>query len=234
MHALVRHGAARYVDANGVLQTGFRGMTVDMPEEEFDRLEALGAVMPADEELTRGGTLMPLPNTASDEELIAWVSVATRDEIAAQIADTPHLADRLLTARDAVKQKLAEQNEILGGVQDAVDEGLELAAKREQAQTQPSPEGAAPEAGGEGDDTKSDGDAGDGGDATNEITDEAIGEVIHGTVAVVSKFLSEHPEQFQRILAAERERAQESGAKPDHVREGVVTAAQAAAAHVAN
>jgi hypothetical protein len=242
----IRHGAVRYkVPKAGTprgysIKVGFRSMKVDMPQSEVDRLEPLGAVVGVNDELPKGGKLSPLPNTASDEELIAWVSVATAEEIASQIADTPDLADRIMTARATVTERLKQQNEILGGVDDAVAQGLELAAQRADAEakaqaeaavqlppavTEPTPAGAdvvPPESGGDPSPvTKSDGDDVD--HAGN------LDEVVAQSVPKVSEYLSEHPEQAAAVLDAEKVRAAQEGAKPPNVREGVIKAVEAAA-----
>lgn len=245
---LVRHGAVRYrVPRKGKVATltAFRGMTVDMPQEEIDRLEPLGAVVKPGSELERDGKMMPLPNTASDEELIAWVSVATKAEIAAQIAETPLLGDRISTAALKVKEALAAQNELLGGLQETVDEGMQLAAEREQAEAKAAAQGAqpgaepeadanagnvSPEAGGDPSAVKGAGD--NGGDAGGPNLDAiALAKVVSQSIPKVSEYLSEHPEQASAVLEAEKVRAAQPDAKPDTVREGIIKAVTAAAQH---
>lgn len=246
---LIRHGAARYRVPHGkgyVIRTAFRGMKVDVPQSEADRLIREGAAVPPDEELAKNGRMLPLPNTASDQELIAWVSVASKAEIEAEIEAHPHLADRLLTAADAVKKRLEEQNEILGGLQDTVDAGLDAAAKREQAEATasagsaddgavpvPPAPGAVPPATDGSVSPESGGTPAAPSVSGTEVTHD-LGEVVKGSIKKVSQFLSENPDKASAVLEAEKVRAAQPDADPDHVREGLIKAVRTAAAHAAH
>jgi hypothetical protein len=121
----VRHGAVTWqvrVGKREQTETAFRNMVVDMPQSEIDRLKPLGAVVDVNEELPLGGRLTPIPSTASDQELIAWASVANRDEIIAEIQRQPALGDRILAAHEIVQRQLEEQNELLGGLKPDIEE----------------------------------------------------------------------------------------------------------------
>jgi len=215
----VQHGAARYrVKRKGggtVLRTAFRGMTVEVPEDEGQRLIDQGAAILPDQELPRGGRMMPLPSTASDEELKAWVSVATSSEIDEACERQPKIADRIRNARKSYEDDMEAQNELQGGVPrqpEKVDNG-----QLNQGESQVSVQG-----------TVVTQPVGDGQGNGGEPSDEDLDKVVEGTVGDVSEFLSDNPELSQRVLDAEARRA---NAKNEEPRKGVLEAVQVAAAH---
>lgn len=229
----VRHGAITYkvqVGDREVQENAFRGMVVDLSESEADRLRSYGAVVDADAELSLPGRLAPIPNTASDEELISWASVANKSEIAAAIADRPEIGDRLRAAADVVKRRLEAQNELLGGLDDVVKEGQQEAKKRQKAaekrdkaqrggnrtpaKTTPAKTAAA--SGGAGDDD----------DEEDDIADV----VLQDDPNKVVEFVAENPHLAAQVLEAENERAKATNGQP---RDVVVKAVEAAASHSA-
>jgi hypothetical protein len=198
-------------------ETAFRGMIIEVPKDEAKRLRDLGAVIDPSEELPLGGELSPVPSTASDNELVAWVSVANRQDILDAIRQQPELGDRILAAHEIVQRQLQEQSEFLGGIKPDIE--------RVQAEAV------------ESNATGADGGVGDGdGDVTNDDDDDDVDadDVVKGNVDAISKFLSENPSRHADILEAEKRRAAADGAKPANVRDGVVMAVQAAAAHTTN
>ena len=228
VHVLVRHGMAYFLDKDGNQRTVFRGQKVKMPASEAERLRAHGAVVDADAELPRVGRITPIPNTASDEELIAWVSVATKSEIVEAIAQNPALGDRILAARDTVKKRLEAQDELLSGIDSTVKQGSALAKKRAQADKSTAPTSGA---GGknatrvtqDADDDEEDEDDDD--DDDDDLDEDDPRSVVKGNVGEVSAFLNDNPDKAQAILEAEQDLAQDEDRE---VRPGVVAAAQAA------
>lgn len=223
----IRHGLAFYIGEDGHQYTAFRGQRVDVPSSEAERLKTLGAAVAADDELPMLGRITPIPNTASDEELIAWVSVANNAEIAEAIAEQPALGDRLLAARDIVKKRMEEQDEILSGVDDVIKKAKALAKKRKAGTKRGAPTSGAdghnatvaiPDE--DGDDDEEEDDDEDELDDTNPTT------VVRGNVGDVAKFLSENPDQYNEVLEAEKALALD---KQREVRPGVVKAVEAAA-----
>lgn len=106
-----------YEDAKGntLSRNYFRGDVVpDISEEEYERLAAMGAVVPADTELERPGALMALPDSPSDEELLAWVANASEGEIAQLALDRAHMVERIQGARTVAKANYKRQMEMLG------------------------------------------------------------------------------------------------------------------------
>jgi hypothetical protein len=225
----IRHGLAFYLDEDGHQHTVFRGQRVSMPASEAKRLKTLGAAVDADDELPMLGRITPIPNTASDEELIAWVSVANKSEIAEAIAEQPALGDRLLAARDIVKKRLEQQDELLSGVESVINQGKALAKKRKAATKRGAPTSGAdgtnamaviPDPEDEVDDDE------DEDDDDDELDDTSPESVVRGNVSDVSKFLSEHPDQYSEVLEAEKALALD---KQRDVRPGVLKAVEAAA-----
>lgn len=229
----VRHGAVTYSTKIGdrdVQESAFRGMIIDISEEEADRLRSYGAVVDADAELSLPGRLAPIPNTASDEELVSWASVANRDEIAAAIADRPEIGDRLRAAAEVVKRRLDAQNELLGGLDDVVKQGQKEAKKRAKAAEErdkaqrggnraakkAAPAKQAPPSGGADDDD----------DEEDDIADV----VASDDPQEVVQFVAENPHLASQVLEAENERAKASNGQP---RDIVIKAVEAAASHSA-
>jgi hypothetical protein len=227
----IRHGLAYYIDEDGHQYTAFRGQKVDVPFEEAERLKALGAAIPHDEELPMLGRITPLPNTASDEELIAWVSVATKAEVAQAIAEHPALGDRLLNARDIVLKRLEDQNEILSGVDGVVRQGKALAKKHKAAVKR-----GAPTSGADGKNAKAvipeddDDEEDDEDDEEDDLDEDDPASVVKGSTSDISAWLSNHPDQAVAVLEAEKALALD---RQREVRPSVIFAVEAAA-NIAN
>jgi hypothetical protein len=227
----VRHGLAFYLDKDGHQRTVFRNQKVSMPRSEAERLRAHGAVVDVDEDLPMVGRLTPIPNTASDEELIAWVSVATKGEIVTAISENPALGDRILAARDVVKKRLEAQDELLSGIDSTVKQGTALAKKRASAEKRGAPTSGAAgknarnlvstDADDDGDDDEEDDDEDD-----DDLDEDDPRAVVRGNVNEVSDFLVQHPDQAQAVLEAEKALALD---KQRDVRPGVIEAVKQAA-----
>jgi len=223
----IKHGLAFYFDESGenpVQLTAFRTQVIDVSAKEAKRLKSLGAAVDVDEELPLLGRITPLPNTASDEELLAWVSVASRSEIAQAVEDRPELGDRILAARDTIQERMEAQQELLSGISSDIKKAQERAQERAQVEE-------------EEEDLIGEGEEEGEGEGEGEELHDNPDEIVKGNVEAVSKYLSENPDQAQVILDAETRRAdalRASGDKRAKVREGVVQAAQAAAAHFAS
>lgn len=227
----IRHGLAFYLDETvkdrPVQRTAFRTQVIDVSSNEAARLKSIGAAVAEDEELPRQGVLTPIPNTASDEELIAWVSVATKDEIAQAVAERPLLKDRLLSAADIIKKRLEAQQDLLNGLKPAISKGERLAAKRKEGQSAPTTgltgRNQVTQSQDEEDlDDLEDEDE----DEEEELDEDDPREVVKGNVDHVSKHLSEHPDQAGAVMEAENDLAEAQKRAP---REGVIKAVQAAA-----
>lgn len=100
-HALIQYRVSN--DANALTELAFRNQVVNLPSSEERRLREAGAVIDADAEPERPGILAPLPETASDEEVIGWVLSASETEIASTAAAQPLLAHRIAAARDHIR-----------------------------------------------------------------------------------------------------------------------------------
>lgn len=220
----VRHGAVTYAVKQGdntVQETAFRNMVIDLSDAEEQRLRAIGAVVDEEHELTLPGRLTPIPNTASDEELIAWASVANKGEIAAAVAERPEVGDRLRAAAQVVKERLEAQNELLGGLSEAISDGKSQAKQREkaakardrnqrggnrtpakQAATVPPP--------------------------PDDDEEDDLDEVVRQDPNKVAEFIAENPQHAAAVLEAENRYATEQNAQP---RDVVVKAAEVAAQH---
>lgn len=212
----VRHGLISYTaERNGreVRETAFRGQVVDIRKDEVERLESHGAIVSEDEELPRPGSMLPLPETASDEEIRNWALGATDAEVREVIQTRPMLADRVEAAHRAVKEDLEHQAEHLGEKAEVAQEAAKESEEEEQEEQ--SSESSAPTT------------------ATEQQRAQAEAEteadnVVKGSNAEVSKYLSEHPEHANAIMDAETRRAQATGEEP---RQGVRRAVEAAAGH---
>jgi hypothetical protein len=76
-----------------------RGEIHEIPQNEFDRLEKLGALVPEGGELERPGQLIPLLANASGEHIRNYLSSGSTAEILAHVPDYPTaLVDRLAAA----------------------------------------------------------------------------------------------------------------------------------------
>jgi hypothetical protein len=226
----IRHALAFYLDENGHQYTAFRNQKVEVPTKEAERLKTLGAAVDVDDELPMVGRITPIPNTASDEELISWVSVATTSEIVEAVAEQPELKDRILAARDVVKKRLEAQDELLSGIDKTLKAGTALARKRKNASKK-----GAPTTGADGRNVNAvipDDEVDDEVDDDDEVEDEEPDYpaddprmVVRGNVGEVAGFLAENPDKAQDVLEAEKAEALD---KQREVRPGVVKAVAAA------
>lgn len=219
--ARVRYGLITWADSTDehgrvLEEKAFRGMRVALPDAEFDRLYAAGAVIPDDEELDQPGQMIELSDGATNEEVLAWAQSATDNEINVLAAARPALTDRLSDALLSKKARLEAQNTHLGGSVATLAPpvaDVEVISELEVGLLD--------------DDTSEDDDIEDAGVLQPEFADQ----VVQGNVAQVSAFLSENPRAAASILAAENRRASTTQ-PPEDARIGVIRAAQAAAAHV--
>lgn len=222
----VRHGAVTYsvkVGGRDVQESAFRGMVIDVSAEEEQRLRSFNAVVDVGTELTLPGRLTPLPNTASDEELIAWASVANKGEVAAAIAARPEIGDRLRAARQVVSEKLKAQNELLGGLDDVIEDGqkqakqnLKAASKRDKAQR-----------GGVKTPTKQ-AQASARVTADDDDEEDDLDDVVKQDGDTVAKFVADNPQHAAAVMEAENRLAQEHNREP---RDVIIQAVTVAAAH---
>ena len=228
-HALISYKTE--IDGRTVYENAFRGMIVDIPAAEAERLEAHGALVPADYDLARPGVISALTESPSDEEVVNWVASATDTEIAELVAARPIIATRIEGAKEIIEQRAKEQAELLGQKADIAAD----AAK--DAETPPTPETNAPTSltGATGDAT---------GDVTpieppppgvdpaasvEDIETARFDELVKGNTSEVSEYLSQNPGHARQVLEAEVRLATAEGRDP---RKGVERAAQAAAGHV--
>ncbi|HEU5046149.1 MAG TPA: hypothetical protein VFT75_18660 [Nocardioidaceae bacterium] len=226
----VQHGATRWraPRPNGqpgyVVRTAFRGMLVEIPDDQAQERLDSGAVVLPDAELPRGGRMRPLPSNGSDEELKAWVSVATKDEIDVACEQHPKLADRIRDAREQHDAALEAQNELQGGFVPGAPEVDGQVVTGNPDVTVTGTEVTTPVGGAGGAVV----DAGDEDEDEDEVTDEELDDLVSETVTKVSEFLGDNPDLAQRVLDAETRRANAANEEP---RKGVIEAARIAAAH---
>jgi len=231
----VRHALLQYQSKNTLGQdtyeTAFRNMSVEMEDgPETDRLLGLGAIVPDGEELSRPGRMLALPETATDAEILNWVSGATTPEVAELVSARPVMAPRLLSAQEAVSQRFAEQAELLGQAAEqppvvttpvdvlTTDNGLGLTPAPQPSTTEfpavnsPGDIGGSPAASGQpllADD--------------GSLSPDDADKIVAGGARQVADYISENPRHAQAVLDAESRRGEDP-------RVSVIRAAQAAAA----
>lgn len=200
-HALVQYtvteeGQTRY-------ETAFRNQIVDIPEDQVERLDELGATVAPDESLERPGTMSNLSDAASDMEIINWVMGASDTEVEALVRSKPGMAGRIEAAHASVKERFQEQNLHLGGLLEIADELLaaEAAAQKE------------------ADDLI--GNTGE----PEPLTAEAADAIVDGNAKSVVDYISEHPADALLLVEAEHRR---SAARKEDVRVSIIKAAEAA------
>lgn len=207
----VRHATVQYFvkDSQGNtvdFKTAFRNQVVDIPADQVDRLDALGATVPADQDLDRPGRMLALPESAGDSEILSWVMGATNEEVEALVRERPALAGRIAAAKEGVEARFAEQNLHLGGLQKLAEE-----AEAEQPEQPPVPtETPTPVP------------------TVDNATLDAAGAdlVVKGNATSVTNYISENPVNAATVLEAENRLAVDEGRDP---RTSVVRAAAAAA-----
>lgn len=235
-HALV-HWTHR-VDDRDVQEIALRGAIIELPAQEAERLDALGATIPVDAELGRPGTLQRLSEDPSDEEIISWVMSATTEEVTELAVNRPILIPRMRGALDRVHNLRARQTEVLSEALRSVDVRLpdipsgpaegESAMMTDLSSNAQGTDGA-PEANDAGTQTDQGGDG--------NLADDALkspDEVVAGDVESVKDYLSRFPQRGAEILEAENRRTEElrrrGGTDADaQPRKGVVRAVQATA-----
>lgn len=210
----VRHGLVQFIaerDGQQVHEVAFRGQVVDIPKDQAERLKEYGAIVAEDEDLARPGTMLPLPETATDEEIRTWVLGATDAEVREVAERRPMLADRIGAAHAAVKEDLKNQAEHLGQAKETAEKAAKEAEKKEEENEGGSTPTTATEQQRELDEAAA-------------VADR----VVQGSNSDVSKHLSENPTHAQAIMEAEVRRAEAAGEEP---RQGVRRAVEAAAGH---
>lgn len=230
----------------------FRGMTIELSQEEYDRYLKEGAVVAANAELDAPGRLLALSATASDEEILNWALAATPTEVEVAATANPMLASRLRSAGDYAKQRADAYNEHLGGLVDAAERGATRgasdAAEREPFTTptgDPATAPGTPPAPASHEGTGVDGEpiivpgatetpasgTVPGPEGTTDAAEaEYFDGIVKGNRDAVTKFIAENPQHASKILEAENRRAAIEEEQP---RVSVVRAVQAAAGHTA-
>lgn len=232
----IRHATVQYFtqkDENGRprnYETAFRGQIVDIPADQVERLDSLGATVPTDQDLERPGRMLALPDTATDAEITSWVMGATEDEVKALVASRPVMAARIESAAAAVKQRFSEQNLHLGGLKSIADDAEERQrAEAEAAAAAAAATGAppvvtpltppAPDASSQGTPPAPDA-------TTPDLSAEQADEVVKANAKTVSEYISQNPRFAGAVLEAEGRLAVSEKRDP---RTSVVRAAEAAA-----
>lgn len=227
----IRHALVQYVTSDGNFETAFRGMTVDIPADQVERLDSLGATVDPDDELERPGRMLTLPDTATDAEITSWVMGATNDEVKALVSQRPIMAARIEAAKAAVEERFQEQNLHLGELRQVAEQAEEdlIGTGGEAA---PAATDGAPE------------DTGDGtvdtansltGPVANPAAEEALpaaeaDQLVKGNAQTVAAFIAENPRTAAVVLEAEGRLAEKEKRDP---RVSVVRAAEAAAGFTA-
>lgn len=216
-NAIVRWKVPRTDGASGhVLVSAFRGMLVDIPDDQASALLESGAVVPAEERLERGGSLAPLPTKGSDEELRSWASDATAEEIEEACAANPEIADRIRAARRRYEENRAAESALSGGLPEGAVAGT--GAQAGGADEEDSSSSTAPAAATD-DDTPAPATGEDSTGADDLLfSNEDLDAVVVGNVQAVRDFLAANPAQASRVLEAESRRATAAG---EAVRKGV-------------
>lgn len=235
----VRHATVQYFvkDGSGNVvdyKTAFRNQVVDIPADQVERLDALGATVPVDQDLDRPGRMLALPETAGDAEILSWVMGATNVEVEALVRERPAIAGRIASAKEAVEARFAEQDRHLGGLQKIAEE----AGGESEPEPEPGPgaadnsEGTTPAPQPSATDTPAANDPGDAGTpaalaAQPPTLDEAGADrIVQGNAKSVTDYISENPVNAAAILDAETRLAVDEGREP---RVSVVRAVEAAA-----
>lgn len=211
----IRHALVQYSVKDGDktrFETAFRNQIVDIPDDQVDRLDVLGATVEPDEDLPRPGRMLALPETAGDAEILNWVMGASNEEIENLVRERPAMAGRIEAAHAAVQERFQEQNLHLGGLKEIAEEAeadlIGGTVPTQEPGTPPAPSPAREEA----------------------LTPEAADQIVAGKATDVANYISENPQSAGVILEAEDRRA--TAAKED-VRVTIVKAAEAAAGFTA-
>lgn len=214
---LVRHALLHYRSKNAQGQdtheTAFRGMLVELTDEaEIERLKGLGAIIEPDAHLTRPGRMLTLPDTATNSEILSWVTGATVEETEMLVRERPAMADRILAAQESVQQRFAEQAEHLGGLKAIAKEAeAEQNTAADVSTPAPQPSATAQPA------------ANDPGEL---LSAEEADKIVGKGARAAAEYVSENPRHAQAILEAENRR-------DEPPRSTVVRAVEAAASFTA-
>lgn len=242
MKRKIRHALVHYtveVDGRTLYETAFRNQIVDIPDDQVERLDELGATVAPDSELERPGTMSALPETASNAEITNWVIGATNEEVEALVRARPVMAARIESAHASIAERFNEQNLHLGGLREIADEA--------EAQAQAEADAAALAGMSEGDlevlselEGLSDEEvaalaelaAADAAAKAQAEAADLIGDsfdpdkIVSGTAKDAADYISENPQHAEAILEAEGRRAEAAKEDP---RVTIVRAAEAAA-----
>lgn len=231
-HALVQYTIKGKDGGTDRHELAFRNQIVDIPDDQVERLDALGATVDPDVDLQRPGKMMELPDSATDAEITSWVVGATNAEVEALVRERPVMAERILSAHATIAERFSEQNIHLGGLQEIAEEA-EATAKAQ------------------ADAAILDGLSEEDLDVLDELSglseDEVIAlhelaqaqaqsdligdtfdadKIVAGNAKSVADYISENPSRAAAILEAEGRRAADA---KDDVRVTIVRAAEAAA-----
>ena len=207
-HALVQYMVTRE-DGKKTFETAFRNQVVDIPDDQVERLDELGATVAPDESLERPGTMSNISDAASDMEILNWVMGASDPEVEELVRKRPAMAGRIEAAHASVKERFQEQNLHLGGLREIADEVLAEEAAKAAAI-------AAAEA-----DLIGNTPAG----PKEPLTDEAADAIVAGNAKSVVDYISENPADATIIVDAEHRRSVD---RKEDVRVSIVKAAEAA------
>lgn len=132
MKRKIQHALVQYT-IEGRQELAFRNQIVDIPDDQVERLDALGATVAPDVDLERPGKMRELPDSATDAEIMSWVVGATNAEVEALVRQRPVMAERILSAHAVIAERFSEQNIHLGGLQEIADEAEATAKAQAEA-----------------------------------------------------------------------------------------------------
>lgn len=236
----VRHATVQYFTPNAKdpknYETAFRNQIVDIPDDQIERLDSLGATVPVDQDLERPGRMLVLPDTAGDAEILSWVMGASSAEVAVLVAERPIMAGRILAAQESVTARFKEQDEHLGGgglkkiAADAEEEEPAPAAAQTPADDNSAGLAPAPQASTVDNPAVNSPGAGDDDLIGSVLSAEQADLIVKGNARSVTDYLSENPANAAAILDAESRR---STATREPLRVSIVRSAEAAAGFTA-
>lgn len=208
-HALVQFPVTE--GGNSRFETAFRNQVVDIPADQVERLDELGATVEPDTDLARPGRMLALPETAGDAEILNWVIGASNDEVEALVRQRPAMAARIEAAHAAVTERFQEQNLHLGGLREIAEEA-EADLIGDAGGTPPAPT-PTPSTEGEA------------------LSAEEADRIVEGNAKSVTDYIAENPQSAGAILEAESRRSE---AKKEDFRVSIRKAAEAAAGFTAS
>lgn len=228
----VRHATIQYFvhDSQGNVtsfETAFRNQVVDIPADQVERLDSLGATVPVDQDLARPGRMLTLPDTAGDAEILSWVMGASSAEVEVLVAERPAMAGRILAAKESVTARFKEQDEHLGGggLKKIADESAAEAEAAAAAEAKAVEEAAEAEAERAAAQAQAEADL-----IGGALTAEQADEIVKGKATDVTDYLSENPVNASAVLEAEGRLAEKEKRDP---RVSIVKSAEAAAGFTA-